>query len=73
MFVAVVVRRGPRHNLRVLAGRDSVFTCPVLPVLGPGWALAGQTEVRREGADLLGTVVQYHRGALVCVHLVFII
>jgi hypothetical protein len=45
----------------------------VLPVLGPGWALAGQTEVRQEGADLLGTMVQYHRGALVCVHLVFII
>jgi hypothetical protein len=73
MFVAVVLRFGPRHHLRVLAGWGSVFTCPVLPVLATGWALAGQTEVRQGGADLLCTVVQYHRGALVCVHLVFII
>lgn len=73
MFVAMVLRFGPGDHLLVLAGRDSVFTYCVLPVLGPDWALARQTEVRQGGADMLDSVVHYHRGALVCVHLAFII
>jgi hypothetical protein len=62
MFFSVVLRFGPRYHLRVMVGWDSVFTCPLLPVFGTGWALVGQTEVRQGGADLLGTVVQYRGG-----------